>query len=88
MLSNEQVSEFRGAGYLRGRRVLSDPEVEELRDELEGSPDDLQTYVKRELNRIMRLATFEYGVEGALTGPGARARADSVTIPLLRQLAA
>lgn len=61
---------------------------EELREELESAPDDLHAYVKRELNRIMGLATFEYGVEGALTGPGARARADSVTIPLLRQLAA
>jgi hypothetical protein len=61
---------------------------EEIRDELGSAADELQAYVRAELDRIMRLATFEYGVEGALTGPGARARADSVTIPLLRQLAA
>jgi hypothetical protein len=54
---------------------------------LDGAPDELRAYVKDELNRIMRLRTFEYGVEGALAGPGARERAESVTIPRLRQLA-
>lgn len=57
---------------------------EELGAELDGAPGELRAYVTDELNRIMRLRTFEYGVEGALTGPGARARAESVTIPRLR----
>lgn len=57
---------------------------EELGAELDGAPGDLRAYVRDELNRIMRLRTFEYGVEGALTGAGARARAESVTIPRLR----
>jgi hypothetical protein len=57
---------------------------EELGSELDGAPGELRAYVRDELNRVMRRGTFEYGVEGALTGPGARARAESVTIPRLR----
>jgi hypothetical protein len=59
---------------------------EELRTELEGAPDELRAYVKAELARIMQLPSFDYGVEGALTGPGARDRTQSVTIPRLRRL--
>lgn len=61
---------------------------EELLEELGRSPDDLRTYIRGELSRIMQLPTFEYGVEGALTGPDARDRVQSVTIPRLRRLAA
>ena len=34
MLSESQVAEFHAKGYLKGGRVLSDAEVEELRGEL------------------------------------------------------
>lgn len=61
---------------------------EELLDELERSPDDLRTYIGRELSRVMQLPTFEYGLEGALAEPDARERVQDVTIPRLRQLAA
>ncbi len=61
---------------------------EELAAELDSAPRELSAYVRDELNRIMRLGSFEYGVEGALTGADARARAESVTIPRLLLLAA
>lgn len=59
---------------------------EELLAEVEAAPHELRAYVKAVLARILRLPSFDYGVEGALTGPGARARTQSVTIPRPRQL--
>jgi hypothetical protein len=59
---------------------------EQLLEEQRRSPDDVQAYIRPELNRLMRLPTFEYGVERALTGPAARGRVQQVTIPRLRQL--
>jgi hypothetical protein len=43
-------------------------------------------YVRRELDRIMSLPAFEYGVEGALAAPDARDRVRTVTLPRLEQL--
>lgn len=60
---------------------------EELLAELGVAPSELRAYVKAEVARVMRLPNFDYGVEGALTGPGARDRAAAVTIPRLRLLA-
>lgn len=66
--------------------LLVDSREEHLA-ELEAAPNDLRDYVKAEVGRVMRLPNFDYGVEGALTGPGARDRAAAVTIPRLRLLA-
>ena len=42
---------------------------EELGAELEGAPAELRAYVRYEFDRVMRLRSFEYGVEGALRVP-------------------
>lgn len=60
---------------------------EELLAEIEAAPDEIRGYVEAGFARMMRLPSFDYGVEGALTGAGARDRTQSVTIPRLRQLA-
>jgi hypothetical protein len=60
----------------------------ELGDELDRAPGSLRDYISDQVERIIQLGSFEYGVEGALTGPDARARANSVTVPRLRGLTA
>jgi hypothetical protein len=61
---------------------------EELSTEMAASGDDVKSYIKAELTRIMALLDFEYGVEGALAAPDARQRARRVTIPRLNRMAA
>lgn len=59
---------------------------EELVAELGQLPDRARRYVSDELGRVMRLPSFEYGVEGALPGVDARARAIAVTVPRLHDI--
>jgi hypothetical protein len=59
----------------------------ELAEEIKTAPGELRTYIRGELGRLLKLRSFDYGVEGALTGPQARQRADAVTVPRLRVLA-
>lgn len=59
----------------------------ELVAEVRAGPSELVTYVGSELTRVLALPTSEYGIEGALPGPGAAARAATVTLPRLRALA-
>jgi hypothetical protein len=67
--------------------LLVDSRIE-LEAEVASSPPELRVYVGTEIARTMRLATFEYGVEGALGGEDSRDRANAVTLPRLRRLAA
>lgn len=60
---------------------------DELAAEIATASPDLGDYVRAELARILGLPTFEYGVDGALIGPDAAARAQAVTLPRLRRLA-
>lgn len=61
---------------------------QELSAELQAAPAELRAYVGGELTRLSGLPDFEYGVEGALAAPQARERAEAVTLPRLRALAA
>jgi hypothetical protein len=65
--------------------VLVDSRAQ-LADEIAEAGPDLREYVRAELARIMILPSFEYGVDGALAGPGASERAEAVTLPRLRRL--
>jgi hypothetical protein len=58
----------------------------ELVGELRDGPSEV-AYVSEELSRVLALSTSEYGIEGALPGPGAAERAATVTLPRLRALA-
>lgn len=60
---------------------------EELAAEVQLLPVDARRYVAAELRRVLDLASFVYGVEGALPD-GGRERADAVTIPRLEAIAA
>jgi predicted nucleotidyltransferase len=66
--------------------VLTDSRTE-LLAEVAAAPADVRQYVRTELAQLALLPSFEYGVEGALTGPGVAARVQAVTLPRLRQLA-
>jgi hypothetical protein len=59
----------------------------ELAGEVRAGPSELIDYIGGEVTRVLALPTSEYGIEGALPGPGAAARAASVTLPRLRALA-
>lgn len=79
----------RGAGDCLGSRDFEDLVLlidarEELASELDALPARAQAYVRDEIARITQLATFVYGVEGALLGADAAARATVVTIPRTR----
>lgn len=58
----------------------------ELLDELRALPDDARAFVAREIRAMSRLATFAYGVEGALPRSDI-ARADAVVLPRLAAVA-
>lgn len=60
---------------------------EELFAEIAELPERAWRYVSDELGRVMGLPSFEYGVEGALPGVNARARAIAVTVPRLHAIA-
>jgi predicted nucleotidyltransferase len=66
--------------------LLVDARVE-LADEVQALPPAARLYARDELARIADLPTFDYGLEGALLGADARARASAVTVPRWRQLA-
>lgn len=59
----------------------------ELGAELAALPGEASRYAARELRRIVALPTFDYGLEGALVGSDARARATAVTGPRFHRLA-
>lgn len=59
----------------------------ELVGDVRNGPGELVAYVSDELTRVLALPTSAYGVEGALSGPGAAERVASVTLPRLRALA-
>jgi hypothetical protein len=61
---------------------------DELSAEMASGGDDVKSYIKAELTRIVALNGFDYGVEGALAATDARQRARSVTIPRVIRLAA
>ena len=58
----------------------------ELHDEVAALPDHARDFVRREIDRVAGLSSFDYGVEGALARPDALARAREVTVPRLRRL--
>lgn len=60
---------------------------EELLGEVGQLPPQACDYVRRQVTRITSLPDYDYGVEGALLGPGQRARALEVTLPRLDELA-
>lgn len=60
---------------------------EELLGEIGWLPPQARDYVREQVKRISSLPDFDYGVEGALLGPGGRARALEVTLPRLEELA-
>lgn len=65
--------------------LLVDSRIE-LADEIDALPEDARTHVRQELRRVLGLAGFHYGVEGALATADARERAAAVTIPRLEEL--
>lgn len=60
MLSDKQIKEFDERGFLRGERVLSDEQVQKLRDELEQVMEG-KSDKKPVLNRNMLDGGSEYG---------------------------
>lgn len=58
----------------------------ELHDEVAALPDHAREFIQREIERVQALPSFDYGVEGALATPVARARAQEVTVPRLQRL--
>ncbi len=60
---------------------------EELRAEVTDLPAAARSYVRRALDGLTTLRNYEYGIEGALSGPGGRTRALEVTVPRFEQLA-
>jgi hypothetical protein len=60
---------------------------EELQAEVADLPAAPRAYVRERLDAVTKLRDYEYGVEGALAGPGSRTRAREVTVPRLEQLA-
>jgi hypothetical protein len=59
---------------------------EELVRELSAAPVELGGFVSEGIRELMRARDFEYGVEGALLGADASARAAQVTIPRFAEL--
>ncbi len=54
---------------------------EEVIQEISEASDELRAFVSHGIGELMQLRDFEYGVEGALLGADASARAAEVTIP-------
>lgn len=61
---------------------------EEILDEIGTLPVGAAAFVCEQLDRVMTLPTFEYGLEGAVGGVDSRARVTAVTLPRLQWLAA
>ena len=59
----------------------------ELVAEAADASDELSSFVRDGFQLLMRLRDFEYGVEGALLGADASARAVQVTIPRFQEIA-
>ncbi len=51
-------------------------------------PPSARDFVRAELDRVLQLPNYEYGVEGALPGREGRARALEVTLPRIAAIAA
>jgi predicted nucleotidyltransferase len=60
---------------------------EELIPEIAGATEELRRFLSLGMNELLRLRDFEYGVEGALLGADASARAAQVTIPRFEEIA-
>jgi predicted nucleotidyltransferase len=60
---------------------------DELVGEVAGAPEDVRRFVAKGVADLMQLRDFEYGVEGALLGADASARAAGVTVPRFAALA-
>jgi hypothetical protein len=59
----------------------------ELLGEVAEAPEELRSFVASAIRDLIVLRDFEYGVEGALLGADAFARATQVTIPRLEDIA-
>lgn len=59
----------------------------EVLEEARHLPPEARSYVGGQVSRVMALPDFDYGLEGALPGVDARARAHEVTLPRFAVLA-